>query len=77
MGRGKKRRALGDQGVDCGIYVVGPKNNFNPSSFSFQTKAVVLFGRLNCRNSESKAIQFELDMAGFARCRSPKRFDKA
>src|SRR5271170_1631402 len=77
MRRGKNRRAVGDQGVQCGIGVVGPQNNFNPPSFSFRTKAVVRSGRLDRRNSEIKAVQVELDMGGVARRRSPKRFNKA
>ncbi len=76
MRRGEKRRALGDQGVHRGIPVVGPKNNFDPPPFSFGTKAVVLFGRRKRCNSKGKAIEFELDMAGFAGRRGPKRFNK-
>jgi len=28
MGRREQRRAHGNQGIDCGIRVVGPKNDF-------------------------------------------------
>lgn len=62
MRRRKQRSALGDQCAHGGISVVGPKNDFDPAPFLFWTKAVVLSGRLQRRNSESEPIQSDFDV---------------
>lgn len=62
MQRRKQRSALGDQCAHGGIGVVGPKNDFDPAPYPFWTKAVVLSGSLQRRNSESEPIQSEFDV---------------
>ena len=66
MCRRKQRSALDDQCAHGGISVVGPKNYFDPAPLPFWTKAVVLSGRRQRRNSQSEPIQSELDVDGFA-----------
>lgn len=78
MGGRKKSRALGNQGVQCGIrVVVGPKYDFDPAPFSLRSKPVVFLGCLNGRDSESESIKRELDVDWFARFRGAKSLNKA
>jgi hypothetical protein len=66
MGRREQRRTLGDQGIQCSISVVGPKDHFDPAPFSFWTKAVMRPGCLYRSDSEGESIQLEFDMDHFA-----------
>ena len=66
MGRREKRRALGNQGVQCGIGVVGPNDDFDPAPFSPRSQVVVFLGCLYCRDSEGEAVQRKFDMHGLA-----------
>jgi hypothetical protein len=66
MRRREKRRTLGNQDVQCGITIVGPKDDFDPAPFSPRSKAVVLFGCFHRRDSEGEPIQREFDMDRFA-----------
>jgi hypothetical protein len=65
MDRREQRHALGDQGVQCGIGIISPNNDFDPAPFSLRMKAVVLFCRIDCSNSEAKSVQLEFDMDRF------------
>jgi hypothetical protein len=77
MGRRKETHALGDQGADRRISILGPENDFDRAPFPFGMKAVVLSGRFYCRNSESEPIQSELDVDGLAQRGSAKRLQQS